>query len=98
MLQLTAVFELARSIRRSAFRLETRSEYRSRSEVERFSAFREGRPLPPRNPDTDPWLRNVVDKVAVGCIWRRVHADDRPPTQYLRFEFRADEASPAVRK
>ncbi len=87
MLQMPQVTELARSIKRSAFRLETLSEYKAKGEVEELRAFREGRPRPPRNPDTNAWLRNVADKTAIGCTWQRVHLVDRPLSEYLRFEF-----------
>src|SRR6266581_5523817 len=87
MVLLPELRQLALNIMHSAFRLETLSEYKAKGEVEELRAFREGRPRPPRNPDTNAWLRNVADKTAIGCTWRRVHVVDRPLSEYLRFEF-----------
>ena len=84
---LSELDELFASVRRSAFRLETLSVYNAPSSAESLAAFRAGRPLPPRNPDTVPWLRMLADSVARGCTWRRVHVVSRPLSEYLRYEF-----------
>ncbi|MFC0530417.1 DUF6879 family protein [Phytohabitans kaempferiae] len=78
--------QLLRQIERSAFRLETRSEYNAASEAALFHAFFEGHELPPRNPETDPWLRMTADSVNAGRSWRRVHVIERPLSRYLQFE------------
>ncbi|BCB81224.1 hypothetical protein GCM10022251_62840 [Phytohabitans flavus] len=78
--------QLLRQIERSAFRLETRSEYNAPGEAALFRAFFEGKALPPRNPETDPWLRMTADSVNAGRIWRRVHVVQRPLSRYLQFE------------
>lgn len=76
---------LLRQIERSAFRLETLSRYRAPGERELLEAFRHGRPLPPRNPDTEPWLRMVAESIAAGRSWSRVHTLARPLSEYLQF-------------
>ena len=78
--------QLLRRIERSAFRLETRSEYNSPGEAALFRAFFDGHPLPPRNPETDPWLRMTADSIDAGRSWRRVHIVERPLSRYLQFE------------
>jgi len=77
---------MLRQVERSVFRLETLSSYAAPGEADLLRAFREGRPLPPRGPDTDPWLRMVADSVHAGRRWSRVHVLDRPLSDYLRFE------------
>lgn len=73
-------------VERSVFRLETLASYIAPGEADMLKAFNEGRPLPPRGPDTDPWLRMVADSVHAGRPWSRVHVLDRPLSDYLRFE------------
>jgi hypothetical protein len=60
--------------------------YTAPGEADMLRAFNEGDPLPPRGPDTDPWLRMVADSVDAGRHWSRVHILDRPLSDYLRFE------------
>jgi hypothetical protein len=81
--------ELQRRLReaeRSVFRLETLSSYTAPGEADLLRDFYAGRPLPPRGPETDPWLRMVADSVQAGRRWSRVHVLDRPLSDYLHFE------------
>ncbi|WP_043540995.1 DUF6879 family protein [Salinispora pacifica] len=81
--------ELQRRLRvakRSVFRLETLRSYTAPGEADLLRDFHAGRPLPPRGPETDPWLRMVADSVQAGRSWSRVHVLDRPLSDYLRFE------------
>ncbi len=71
---------------RSVFRLETLPSYAAAGEANLLRDFHAGRPLPPRRPETDPWLRMVADSVQAGRCWSRVHVLDRPLSDYLRFE------------
>ncbi|MDW5325354.1 DUF6879 family protein [Plantactinospora sp. KLBMP9567] len=80
------LIDLLRNTRQSVFRLETLSSYTAAGEAELLRAFEAGLPLPPRGPDTDPWLRMVADSVRDGTSWSRVHVLDRPLSDYLRFE------------
>jgi hypothetical protein len=82
------VAELFAAATTSVFRLETRPQYVVPHEEERLRAFREGRPLPPRN---TPWLAMVARSVAAGVRWQRVHTVAYPLTEYLRFALRAYE-------
>lgn len=75
-----------RKVERSVFRLETLSRYTAPGEADMLRDFHAGRPLPPRGPGTDPWLRMVADSVQAGRRWSRVHVLDRPLSDYLRFE------------
>jgi hypothetical protein len=77
---------LLKQIDGSAFRLETLNHYSAPGETELYNAFFDGQPLPPRIPETDPWLRMVADSVQAGRRWSRVHIVDRPLTPYLQFE------------
>lgn len=78
--------KLLRRIERSAFRLETLSEYSAPGEAALLRAFFDGHALPPRTPETDPWLRMVADSINTGRSWSRVHVIERPLTRYLQFE------------
>jgi hypothetical protein len=80
----------------SAFRLETLQHYDVERERERFDAFQTGRPLPPRTPDTSPWLRRLQASTAAGKRWQRVHLVTQPLTPYLRFELPGYQESAAV--
>ncbi|GAB3849124.1 hypothetical protein GCM10029963_33040 [Micromonospora andamanensis] len=71
---------------RSVFRLETLPAYSAAGEVDLLRDFHAGRPLPPRTPEADPWLRMVADSVQAGTCWSRVHVLHRPLSDYLRFE------------
>lgn len=85
-MQMDELRRMLREVERSVFRLETLSSYTAPGEADLLRAFHEGRPLPPRSPDTDPWLRMVADSVHAGRRWSRVHVLDRPLSDYLRFE------------
>lgn len=85
-MQMEELTRRLREVERSVFRLETLSRYTAPGEADLLRAFREGVPLPPRRPDTDPWLRMVADSVESGREWSRVHVLQRPLTEYLRFE------------
>jgi hypothetical protein len=85
-MQMDELQRMLRKVERSVFRLETLSSYTAPGEADMLSAFNEGRPMPPRGPDTDPWLRMVADSVHAGRRWSRVHVLDRPLSDYLRFE------------
>jgi hypothetical protein len=45
---------------RSAFRIEARDRYDVEHERDEFAAFLEGKPLPPRFAESDPWLSLVA--------------------------------------
>jgi hypothetical protein len=85
-MQMDELQRMLRKVERSVFRLETLSAYTAPGEAEMLRAFNEGHPMPPRSPDTDPWLRMVADSVHAGRRWSRVHVLDRPLSDYLRFE------------
>ncbi|WP_431945529.1 DUF6879 family protein [Micromonospora marina] len=85
-MQMDELQRLLLKVERSVFRLETLSAYTAPGEADLVRAFDEGRPLPPRSPDSDPWLRMVADSVQAGSHWSRVHVLDRPLSDYLRFE------------
>jgi hypothetical protein len=85
-MQMDELQRMLRKVERSVFRLETLSSYTAPGEADMLHAFNEGRPLPPRGPDTDPWLRMVADSVHAGRRWSRVHVLVRPLSDYLRFE------------
>jgi hypothetical protein len=78
------------SFTHTAFRLETLPQYLVPQEDERFRAFREGRPLPERSPQTSPWLQQIAHTAAAGRRWQRAHVVGRPFTDYLRFELVTD--------
>ncbi|OLB74505.1 MAG: hypothetical protein AUI14_23260 [Actinobacteria bacterium 13_2_20CM_2_71_6] len=96
MVQLSDLGELVRNIKRSAFRLETLSEYRSASGAEGFQAFQEGRPQPPPSAYAISWFQNVAETIAAGCSWRRVHVVSRPLSEYLQWEILAYEENIAA--
>jgi hypothetical protein len=73
----------------SAFRLEGLQQYLVDFEAERFQAFREGRPLPPRPESSQTWFRMVREGIVTGKRWHRVHVVQRPLSDYVRFEFQA---------
>lgn len=88
-MQMADLERMLREVERSVFRLETLSAYSAPGEVDLLRAFREGHPLPPRRPETDPWLQMVADSVRAGRRWTRVHVLGRPLSDYLRFELLA---------
>lgn len=73
-------YELVSGYKRSACRLETLQEYRVPQEVERLTAFLEGRPMPPRS-------EGLPEPIPAGKWFGRLHIVDLPLTDYLRFEF-----------
>jgi hypothetical protein len=85
---------LTEGFRRSLFRLELLQEYRVEAEAERFRAFREGRPMPPRK--STAWLDHVRKTIAAGARWQRVHVVSRPLSDYLWFELAGYEESAAL--
>src|SRR4051812_1234147 len=85
-MQMDELQRMLRKVERSVFRLETLNSYTAPGEADMLRTFSEGRPMPPRGPDTDPWLRMVADSVQAGRSWSRVHVLDRPLSDYLRFE------------
>ena len=85
-MQMDELQRMLRKVEQSVFRLETLSSYTAPGEADMLRAFNDGHPMPPRGPDTDPWLRMVADSVQAGRRWSRVHVLDRPLSDYLRFE------------
>jgi len=85
-MQMDELQRMLGKVERSVFRLETLSSYTAPGEADMLRAFNDGQPMPPRGPDTDPWLRMVADSVQAGRRWSRVHVLDRPLSDYLRFE------------
>jgi hypothetical protein len=81
---------LFRSFTHEAFRLETLPQYLAPPEDERFRAFREGRPLPKRSPQTSPWLQQIAHRASLGLSQLRVHVVNQPIGEYLRFELLTD--------
>jgi hypothetical protein len=73
-----------------AFRWEGLPQYLVPQEHERFTAFLEGRPVPPRSPETSPWLGQIQRRSRAGLSQIRVHVVDWPLTDYLRFELSTD--------
>jgi hypothetical protein len=71
---------------RSAFRLETLSQYLVAEEAAEFADFQAGRPLPRRTPENNPWLRMIAEDTAAGKHWHRVHVVTHPLSAYLRYE------------
>jgi hypothetical protein len=74
---------------RSAFRIEARDHYDVENERDQFSAFLEGKPLPPRSAEIDPWLSLVAAHTAAGRLIERVRIVAQPLTDYTRYEFAA---------
>lgn len=85
---------LTRGVRRSLFRLELLQEYRVEAELDRFHAFREGRPMPPRK--STAWLDHIRDSLSAGQRWQRVHVVSRPLSTYLWFELAGYQESAAL--
>jgi hypothetical protein len=71
------------SVRRDAFRLETRRRYDVPDEVEPFRRWLAG------EPDDlgwhEPWLARVRAASAAGITYRRVRLVDEPPSDYQRW-------------
>jgi uncharacterized protein DUF6879 len=75
-----------RTIKLSAFRLETLSHYAAPGEADLLRRYLDGLPMPPRDPQSEPWLGMVADSVNAGRDWCRVHILSRPLSAYLQFE------------
>ncbi|MGH8899979.1 MAG: DUF6879 family protein [Egibacteraceae bacterium] len=88
--------ELFTTFERTAFRLETLQVYRVPGLDEQFETFLRGDPLPPRNPETSPWLRQIADNAGVGKRTYRVHVVDQPLSDYLRYELDSYQANVAA--
>ncbi len=69
--------------KRSVFRLEVLQQYLVPQETQRFRAFREGRPLPRREPGG---LGLVAELVAGGRRTYRAHVVEHPLSEYVQFE------------
>lgn len=76
--------QLFASFTKSAFRLETLSQYLVEEEARSFELFVAGQPLPDE-PHTD-WVDLVGAASAAGKTLQRVHVLHPPLTPYLRFE------------
>ncbi|GAA2222416.1 hypothetical protein GCM10010232_03510 [Streptomyces amakusaensis] len=72
-------------IAHEAWRLETLPQYLVPQEAEEFSAFREGRPLPPYT--ASAYTERVSRQRTEGKHNGRVHIVTQPLSDYLRFEF-----------
>lgn len=76
---------LFQTFQRTAWRLETRDRYTVPDEERSFAEFLAGRPVPPRTPENNGWIRVL----SFGRSFGRVHVVSRPLSPYLRFEFGA---------
>jgi len=85
-MELAELSQLIDEAQRSAFRLETLPQYLVPQEAEEFAAWRAGKPLPPRDPETVPWMAKVKARAARGFRRYRVHILDHPLSDYSRFE------------
>ena len=82
---------------RSAFRLETLDRYTVPAEEEALTAFKAGRPTPPRTINTANLGCGVVnDATQAGKHISRVHIIGTPHTDYIRFELDAYAANVEV--
>jgi hypothetical protein len=86
------------SFERTVFRLEALPVYDvGGADAERFTAFREGRPLPVRSVRTNPWLARIaVSTVTGGKAWSRVRVVDSPLSDYQRYQLEAYRESQAA--
>lgn len=80
------------TFKRSAFRLEQVHQYLVDEDDEAFTAWLQGRALPPFTVDTSPWLRLIADSTAQGRHWYRVRIVDLPLSDYNRFRLATDSA------
>lgn len=74
--------ELLRTIRRSAFRLETLDTYSIDSERDGFELFLAGHP---ESPPWQDWLDQVSEQTRQGKTVSRVRVLAEPPTDYQRW-------------
>ncbi|MGH3720806.1 MAG: DUF6879 family protein [Pseudonocardiaceae bacterium] len=72
--------------KQSAFRLETLPQYLVPEETADFSAWKAGKPVPPRTPESSELLARIQRDAARGFRRYKVHILDQPLTAYLRFE------------
>jgi Family of unknown function (DUF6879) len=72
---------------RSTFRLETLPAYAVPQEEEWFAEWQRSGKLPELTPDTDSWLKLVVEAKLASKQMQRVHLVTPPLNDYLRFEF-----------
>ena len=73
---------LVLGFRRTAFRLETRDDYREAEEAEPLRCFLAGRPDYSWN---DDWAELIARRSAEGARMRRVRIVSEPHTDYTRF-------------
>jgi len=78
---------------RSAFRLETLPVYSVPQEAEWFAEWQRSGKLPQLTPETDSWLRLVVEARQAGKQMQRVHLVTPPLGEYLRFELATQASS-----
>lgn len=74
--------------KRSSFRLETLPQYLVPQEADDFAAWRAGKFLPPRTPETRPWMAAMKARADQGYRRYRVHIVDYPLSDYTRYELR----------
>jgi len=82
------LLELHRSFTASVVRLETLQHYAVPGDDERQRAYREGRPLPPRE-GKSATVRLIQDAVRAGKAFERIHVVDVPLSDYVRYELDA---------
>jgi hypothetical protein len=69
-----------------AFRVETLPAYDVPEEAADLEAWRAGRPPPPPDTTSDPWLARISDDTAAGRTWRRLRLVSSPLSEYERWE------------
>ncbi len=74
------------NFKRSAFRLETLPVYAVPQEEEWFAEWQRSGKLPELTPETDSWLKLVLEAKQAGKKMQRVHLVTPPLNDYLRFE------------
>lgn len=77
---------IGNSAKKSAFRLETLSQYLVPQEAEDFATWQAGRPIHRQTPENNEGLARIQRDTARGFRRYRVHILDLPLTDYLRFE------------
>lgn len=77
---------LFRTLRESAFRLETLPQYLVEEEAEEFRLFLEGKPRPAPDEGYLSWLDMIRSHVSAGRWMQRIHLIRGELTPYLRFE------------